>query len=84
MHCYTSGKGIETACLAHSGRSNRELLRLLELEITSLENSQVRLNAYGTMELTNNSLKIQALHDRIYAIDWTEAEINFDESRYDV
>ena len=84
MHCYTSGKGIETACLAHSGRSNRELLRLLELEITSLENSQVRLNAYGTMELINNSLKIQALHDRIYAIDWTEAEINFNESQYDV
>lgn len=84
MHCYTGSKGIETACLAHSGRTNRELLRLLELEITSLENSQVRLNAYGTMELTNNSLKIQALHDRIDAIEWSEAEINFDESRYDV
>ena len=84
MNCYTVSKGINTSCLAHSGRTNRELLRLLELEITSLENSQVRLNAYGTMELTNNSLKIQALHDRIYAIDWTEAEINFDESRYDV
>ena len=74
MHCYTGSKGIETSCLAQV-RSNRELLRLLELEITSLENSQVRLN---------NSLKIQALHDRIYAIDWSEAEINFDESRYDV
>ena len=84
MHCYTASKGIETACLAHSGRTNKELLRLLELEITSLENSQVRLNAYGTMELINNSLKIQALNDRISAIDWTEAEINFDESRYDL
>ena len=83
MHCYTGSKGIETSCLAQV-RSNRELLRLLELEVTSLENSQVRLNAYGTMELINNSLKIQALHDRIYAIDWSEAEINFDESRYDV
>ena len=83
MHCYTVSKGIETSCLAQV-RSNRELLRLLELEITSLENSQVRLNAYGTMELINNSLKIQALNDRISAIDWTEAEINFDESRYDL
>ena len=82
MHCYTVSKGIETSCLARSGRTNRELLRLLELEITSLENSQVRLNAYGTMELTDNSLKIQALHDRIYAIVWTEPKIN--ESRYDV
>jgi hypothetical protein len=83
MHCYTASKGIETSCLAQV-RSNRELLRLLELEITSLENSQVRLNAYGTMELINNSLKIQALNDRISAIDWSEAEINFNESQYDV
>ena len=84
MNCYTVSKGIDTSCLAHSGRSNKELLRLLELEITSLENSQVRLNAYGTMELINNSLKIQALHDKICAINWTEAEINFNESQYDV
>ena len=84
MNCYTVSKGIDTSCLAHSGRTNRELLRLLELEITSLENSQVRLNAYGGMELINNSLKIQALHDRIDAIEWTEDEINFDEARYDV
>ena len=84
MNCYTSGKGIETSCLAHTGRNNRELLRLLENAIIRLENSQVRLNAYGTMELTNNSLKIQALHDRIDAIEWTEDEINFDEARYDV
>ena len=43
MNCYTVSKGIDTSCLAHSGRTNKELLRLLELEITSLENSQVRL-----------------------------------------
>ena len=77
MNCYTVSKGTNP-------RTNKELLRSLELEITSLENSQVRLNAYGTMELINNSLKIQALNDRISAIDWTEAEINFNEAQYDV
>ena len=84
MHCYTVSKGIETSCLAHTGRNNWELLRLLENAIIRLENSQVRLNAYGTMELTDNSKKINALHDRIDSINWTEAEINFDEARYDV
>ena len=64
--------------------SNAVILLSLEFKILALENAQVRLNAYGDMELINNSLKIQALHDRIYAIDWSEAEINFDESRYDV
>ena len=64
--------------------SNSVVLLSLEFKILALENAQVRLNAYGTMELINNSLKIQALHDRIYAIDWTEAEINFNESQYDV
>ena len=64
--------------------SNAVVLLSLEFKILALENAQVRLNAYGDMELINNSLKIQAIHDRIDAIEWTEDELNSDESRYDV
>ena len=64
--------------------SNSVILLSLEFKILALENAQLRLNAYGDMELINNSLKIQALHDKICAINWTEAESNFNESQYDV
>jgi len=70
MHCYTV--------------SNRQLLHSLENSVIALENSQVRLNASGGMELNDNSKKINALQDRIDSINWTASEINFNESKYDV
>jgi len=78
MNCYTSGNSIIKR------KSNVAFLVSLERQILALENSQVRLNAYGGMELKDNSIQIKELNDRIDAINWTEDEINFDESRYDV
>ena len=77
MHCYTSGKGIETACLAHSGRSNREYA--LKLSLKNSKVMQARLNTYAGMELNNKTLQ-----DRIASIDWNKAEVNFNESQYDL
>ena len=64
--------------------SNAVVLLSLEFKILALENAQVRLNAYGDIVLTNNSKKIAELNAKIDAINWTEAEINFNESQYDV
>lgn len=64
--------------------SNAVILLSLEFKILALENAQVRLNTYGDIVLTNNSKKIAELNARIDAINWTEAEINFNESQYDV
>jgi hypothetical protein len=64
--------------------SNSVVLLSLEFKILALENAQVRLNTYGDIVLTNNSKKIAELNARIDAINWTEAEINFNESQYDV
>jgi hypothetical protein len=60
------------------------ILLSLEFKILALENAQVRLNTYGDIVLTNNSKKIAELNAKIDAINWTEAEINFNESQYDV
>ena len=64
--------------------SNSVVLLSLEFKILALENAQVRLNTYGDIVLTNNSKKIAELNARIDAINWTETEINFNESQYDV
>jgi hypothetical protein len=64
--------------------SNAVILLSLEFKILALENAQVRLNTYGDIVLTNNSKKIAELNAKIDAINWTEAEINFNESQYDV
>jgi hypothetical protein len=64
--------------------SNSVILLSLEFKILALENAQVRLNTYGDIVLTNNSKKIAELNAKIDAINWTEAEINFNESQYDV
>ena len=64
--------------------SNAVILLSLEFKILALENAQVRLNTYGDIVLTNNSKKIAELNARIDAINWTEAEVNFNESQYDV
>ena len=64
--------------------SNSVVLLSLEFKILALENAQVRLNTYGDIVLTNNSKRIAELNARIDAINWTEAEINFNESQYDV
>tara|TARA_R110000764_G_scaffold160760_1_gene248185 strand:- start:408 stop:620 length:213 start_codon:yes stop_codon:yes gene_type:complete len=64
--------------------SNSVVLLSLEFKILALENAQVRLNTYGDIVLTNNSKKIAELNARIDAINWTEAEVNFNESQYDV
>ena len=78
MHCYSSSN------LIIKRKSNVAFLVYLERLILALENSQVRLNASGGMELNDNSKKINALQDRIDSINWSEAEINFNESQYDV
>ena len=78
MNCYTSGNSIIKR------KSNVAFLVSLERQILALENSQVRLNAYGGMELNDNYKKINALQDRIDSINWTASEINFNESKYDV
>mgnify|MGYP003651371222 FL=1 len=64
--------------------SNSVVLLSLEFKILALENAQVRLNTYGDIVLTNNSKRIAELNARIDAINWTEAEVNFNESQYDV
>jgi len=64
--------------------SNAVVLLSLEFKILALENAQVRLNTYGDIVLTNNSKRIAELNARIDAINWTEAEVNFNESQYDV
>ena len=64
--------------------SNAVILLSLEFKILALENAQVRLNTYGDIVLTNNSKRIAELNARIDAINWTEAEVNFNESQYDV
>ena len=64
--------------------SNSVVLLSLEFKILALENAQVRLNTYGDIVLTNNSKKIAELNARIDAINWTETEVNFNESQYDV
>jgi len=64
--------------------SNAVILLSLEFKILALENAQVRLNTYGDIVLTNNSKRIAELNARIDAINWTEAEVNFNESKYDV
>ena len=77
MHCYTVGKGIETSCLVNSGRSI--FLHALKLSLKNSKVMQVRLNTYAGMELNNKTLQ-----DRIASIDWNKAEVNFNESQYDV
>jgi len=64
--------------------SNAVVLLSLEFKILALENAQLRLNTYGDIVLTNNSKRIAELNARIDAINWTEAEVNFNESQYDV
>ena len=64
--------------------SNAVVLLSLEFKILALENAQLRLNTYGDIVLTNNSKRIAELNARIDAINWTEAEVNFNESKYDV
>ena len=62
---------------------NKKLLFQLENEVIAMEGKQLRLNTYGGMVLTDRSIEIAALHDRIAAIDWTQAEINNNEAQYD-
>ena len=62
---------------------NKKLLFKLENEIVAMEGKQLRFNTYGDMVLTDKSIEIAALNDRIAAIDWTQAEINYNEARYD-
>ena len=62
---------------------NKKLLFKLENEIVAMEGKQLRFNTYGGMVLTDRSIEIAALHNRIAAIDWTQAEINYNEARYD-
>ena len=64
--------------------SNAVVLLSLEFKILALENAQLRLNTYGDIVLTNNSKRIAELNAKIDAINWTEAEVNFNESQYDV
>ena len=76
MHCYTV-KGIETSCLVNSGRSI--FLHALKLSLKNSKVMQARLNTYAGMELNNKTLQ-----DRIASIDWNKAEVNFNESQYDL
>ena len=62
---------------------NKKLLFKLENEIVAMEGKQLRFNTYGGMVLTDRSIEIAALHNRIAAIDWTQAEINHIEAQYD-
>jgi len=62
---------------------NKKLLFQLENEVIAMEGKQLRFNTYGGMVLTDRSIEIAALHDRIAAIDWTQAEINNNEAQYD-
>mgnify|MGYP003668945317 CR=1 FL=1 len=62
---------------------NKKLLFKLENEIVAMEGKQLRFNTYGDMVLTDKSIELAALHNRIAAIDWTQAEINYNEARYD-
>ena len=62
---------------------NKKLLFQLENEVIAMEGKQLMLNTYGGMVLTDRSIEIAALHDRIAAIDWTQAEINNNEAQYD-
>ena len=62
---------------------NKKLLFKLENEIVAMEGKQLRFNTYGDMVLTDKSIEIAALHNRIAAIDWTQAEINHIEAQYD-
>jgi len=62
---------------------NKKLLFKLENEIVAMEGKQLRFNTYGDMVLTDKSIEISALNDRIAAIDWTQAEINHIEAQYD-
>jgi hypothetical protein len=62
---------------------NKKLLFKLENEIVAMEGKQLRFNTYGDMVLTDRSIEIAALHNRIAAIDWTQAEINHIEAQYD-
>ena len=62
---------------------NKKLLFQLENEVIAMEGKQLRFNTYGGMVLTDRSIEIAALHDRIAAIHWTQAEINHNEAQYD-
>ncbi len=62
---------------------NKKLLFQLENEVIAMEGKQLRFNTYGGMVLTDRSIEMAALHDRIAAIDWTQAEINNNEAQYD-
>jgi|TARA_B110000977_G_scaffold163025_1_gene208764 hypothetical protein len=62
---------------------NKKLLFKLENEIVAMEGKQLRFNTYGDMVLTDKSIELAALHNRIAAIDWTQAEINHIEAQYD-
>ena len=62
---------------------NKKLLFQLENAVIAMEGSQLRFNTCGGMVLTDRSIEIAALHDRISAIDWTQAEINRIEAQYD-
>tara|TARA_B110000238_G_C15787565_1_gene294508 strand:- start:5 stop:205 length:201 start_codon:yes stop_codon:yes gene_type:complete len=62
---------------------NKKLLFQLENAVVAMEGKQLRFNTYGGMVLTDRSIEIAALHNRIAAIDWTQAEINHIEAQYD-
>ena len=62
---------------------NKKLLFQLENAVIAMEGKQLRFNTYGGMVLTDRSIEMAALHDRIAAIDWTQAEINNNEAQYD-
>ena len=62
---------------------NKKLLFQLENEVIAMEGKQLRFNTYGGMVLTDRSTDLAALHNRIAAIDWTQAEINNNEAQYD-
>ena len=62
---------------------NKKLLLQFEKEVIAMEGKHLRFNTYGGMVLTDRSVEIAALNDRIAAIDWTQAEINHNEAQYD-
>ena len=62
---------------------NKKLLFKLENEIVAMEGKQLRFNTYGDMVLTDKSIELAALKSKMAAIDWTQAEINYNEARYD-
>ena len=62
---------------------NKKLLFQLENAVVAMEGKQLRFNTYGGMVLTDRSVEIAALHNRIAAIDWTQAELDWSEARYD-